>query len=74
MNKALARWCKWGARRNGKTEGCGNDRKSEIIPKKNPRVPEGRGGGRVAAMKPQIWIPTSEKIHLSQFPPHARHS
>jgi hypothetical protein len=37
--------------------------------KKNPRVPEGRGGGRVAVMKPQIWIPASEKINLPQFSP-----
>jgi hypothetical protein len=37
--------------------------------KKNPRVPEGRGGGRVEVMEPQIWIPTREKIRISPFFP-----
>ena len=71
MGKALARSDKWGAHRNGKTGGYGNDRKSKITPKKNLRVPEGRGGGRVAIMKPQISIPTSEKITLLSFSPSA---
>jgi hypothetical protein len=39
------------------------------LQKKNPRVPEARGGGRVNVMKPQIWIPTSEKIKLFSFTP-----
>jgi hypothetical protein len=37
------------------------------LQKKNPRVPEGRGGGRVGVMKPHIWIPTREKDNLSTF-------
>ena len=39
------------------------------LQKKNPRVPEGRGGGRVDVIKPQIWIPTREKIRIPPFPP-----
>jgi hypothetical protein len=65
MRKALVHSAKWAAHQIGKAGIFGNDRLLLSGQKKNPRVPEGRGGGRVRGIKAQNLRLTSENFNKS---------